>query len=196
MRKKYCNMSTNNNFYLKRRSVLAKKMQNHPIKEDDLKTIINAGIRVPDHGALNPWKIKVIQGQKLKIIDEDIILSEFKRENPNANNENLEIESKRLQRASVVLAVISTPVEHQKIPKWEMVLSSGAVCMNLLSCAQSLGYAAQWLTEWYAYNNKMLEYLGGRLDTDRISGFIYIGHKVEEPKERRRPDPEKVISYI
>ena len=196
MWKKYCNMSTNNNFYLKRRSVLAKKMQNHPIKEDDLKTIINAGIRVPDHGALNPWKIKVIQGQKLKIIDEDIILSEFKRENPNANNENLEIESKRLQRASVVLAVISTPVEHQKIPKWEMVLSSGAVCMNLLSCAQSLGYAAQWLTEWYAYNNKMLEYLGGRLDTDRISGFIYIGHKVEEPKERRRPDPEKVISYI
>ena len=189
-------MSTNNNFYLKRRSVLAKKMQNHPIKEDDLKTIISAGIRVPDHGALNPWKIKVIQGQKLKIIDEDIILSEFKRENPNANNENLEIESKRLQRASVVLAVISTPVEHQKIPNWEMVLSSGAVCMNLLSCAQSLGYAAQWLTEWYAYNNKMLEYLGGRLDTDRISGFIYIGHKVEEPKERRRPDPEKVISYI
>ena len=189
-------MSTNNNFYLKRRSVLAKKMQNHPIKEDDLKTIISAGIRVPDHGALNPWKIKVIQGQKLKIIDEDIILSEFKRENPNANNENLEIESKRLQRASVVLAVISTPVEHQKIPNWEMVLSSGAVCMNLLSCAQSLGYAAQWLTEWYSYNNKMLEYLGGRSGIDRISGFIYIGHKAEEPLERKRPDPEKVISYI
>ena len=26
------------NFYLKRRSVLAKKMRNHPIKEDDLQT--------------------------------------------------------------------------------------------------------------------------------------------------------------
>ena len=49
------------NFYLKRRSVLAKKMRNHPIKDDDLLTIINAGIRVPDHGALNPWKIKVIK---------------------------------------------------------------------------------------------------------------------------------------
>jgi hypothetical protein len=33
-----------------------------------------------------------------------------------------------------------------------MQLSSGAVCMNLLSSAQSMGYAAQWLTEWYAYN--------------------------------------------
>ena len=184
------------NFYLKRRSVLARKMQNHPIKDDDLQTIINAGIRVPDHGALNPWKIKVIQNEKLKAIDENIILAEFKRENPNASNESLEIESKRLQRASVVLAVLSTPVEHPKIPKWEMVLSSGAVCMNLLSCAQSLGYAAQWLTEWYAYNKKMLEYLEGRQGIDQISGFIYIGHKIDEPNERRRPDPQKVISYL
>ena len=184
------------NFYLKRRSVLARKMQNHPIKADDLKIIINAGIRVPDHGALNPWKIKVIQKEKLKTIDENIILAEFKRENPEASNESLEIESKRLQRASVVLAVLSTPVEHPKIPKWEMVLSSGAVCMNLLSCAQSLGYAAQWLTEWYAYNNKMLEYLEGRQGIDQISGFIYIGHKIEEPNERKRPDPHKVISYL
>ena len=189
-------MSISDNFYLKRRSVLAKKIQNHPINEDDLNIIINAGIRVPDHGALNPWKIKVIKDKKLKLIDEEIILSEFIKENPEASLESKLIESKRLQRASVVLAVLSTPVDHPRIPNWEMVLSSGAVCMNLLSCAQSLGYAAQWLTEWYSYNNKMLEYLGGRSGIDRISGFIYIGHKAEEPSERKRPDPKNVISYL
>ena len=189
-------MESNNNFFLKRRSVLAKKIQNHPISEDDLNIILNAGIRVPDHGALNPWKIKVIKGNKLKIVDEEVILSEFIKENPDASSESKLLESKRLQRASVVLAVLSTPVEHPRIPNWEMILSSGAVCMNLLSCAQSLGYAAQWLTEWYSYNNKMLEYLGGRSGIDRISGFIYIGHKAEEPLERKRPDPKKVISHL
>ena len=189
-------MGVGDNFYLKRRSVLAKKIQNHPINKDDLEIIINAGIRVPDHGALNPWKIKVITGDKLKLVDEEVILTEFNKENPGATPESKKIESKRLQRASVVLAVLSTPVEHPRIPDWEMILSSGAVCMNLLSCAQSLGYAAQWLTEWYSYNKKMLEYLGGRPGLDRISGFIYIGHKAEEPLERRRPDPKKVISYL
>ena len=184
------------NFFSKRRSVLAKKMMPNEIIQSDIDKILAAGIRVPDHGALNPWKIKVIIGEKLKRIDEDIILSEFKKQNPNANQTSLEIESKRLQRASVVFAVISTPVEHPKIPKWEMRLSSGAVCMNLLSCAQSLGYAAQWLTEWYAYNDRMLNYLGGRKDLDKISGFIYVGHKIEEPKERRRPNSSEVISYI
>ena len=183
-------------FYIKRRSVLARKMSSKTIPEEDLDKILSAGIRVPDHGALNPWKICVIKGNKLKQIDENIILSEFKKDNPNANEIQLETESKRFQRASVILAVLSVPVEHPKIPNWEMTLSSGAVCMNLLSCAQSLGYAAQWLTEWYAYNNKMLEYLGGRPEIDKISGFIYLGHKVEEPNERRRPDQKKVINYL
>ena len=189
-------MSVVDNFYHKRRSVLARKMLSDPINDEDLNTILNAGIRVPDHGALNPWKIIVINKEKQKIIDEQIILSEYKKENPEADEHHLQIEANRLQRGSVVLAVLSTPVEHPKIPNWEMVLSSGAVCMNILSCAQSLGYAAQWLTEWYAYNEKILEYLGGRPNIDKISGFIYIGHKIEEPNERRRPNPEKVISYL
>ena len=87
-------MSINENFYLKRRSVLARKMSSEPIKDENLKIILDAGIRVPDHGALNPWKIIVIKGEKLKLIDNKIILSEFKKENPNANQEQLDIESK------------------------------------------------------------------------------------------------------
>ena len=189
-------MSSKDNFFSKRRSVLARKMSNKEIPEDHLDLILKAGLRVPDHGALNPWKIKVIKGNSLKRIDEEVILKEFLKDNPNAEQSIIERESIRLQRASVVIAVISSPVEHQKIPEWEMRLSSGAVCMNLLSCAQSLNYAAQWLTEWYAYNENVLKYLGGDTKKDKIAGFIYIGHKKEEPSERKRPDPSKVITLI
>ena len=189
-------MTANSSFFAKRRSVQAKKVSSEKIPDHHISEILEAGIRVPDHGALNPWKIKVIIGDKLKQVDEQVILDEYKRLNPLAGEEFINIESTRLQRASVVFAVLSTPVDHPKIPKWEMGLSSGAVCMNLLSCAQSLGYAAQCLTELYAYNQKMLNYLGGREGIDRISGFIYVGHKKEEPNERRRPDPKKIITYI
>ena len=183
-------------FYSKRRSIMARKMSPEPIKEVDLNQIIQAGIRVPDHGALNPWKLVIIQGEKLATIDKEIILKEYVKKNPNSDKKFQEIESKRLQRAGAVIAVLSTPVDHPSIPLWEMQLSSGAVCMNLLSCAQSLGYAAQWLTEWYSYNDTMLVYLGGRVGTDKISGFIYIGHKIEEPNERKRPNPADVINYL
>ena len=69
------------NFFTQRRSVLAKKMSSKNIPDEDLNKILAAGIRVPDHGALNPWKISVIKGDKLKLIDENIILTEFKKEN-------------------------------------------------------------------------------------------------------------------
>jgi len=72
----------NDSFYSTRRSVLARKMSNKEIRKDDLNKILAAGIRVPDHGALNPWKIKVIVGEKLKLVDNEIILSEFKKNNP------------------------------------------------------------------------------------------------------------------
>ena len=69
------------------------------------------------------------------------------------------------------------PVSHPKIQLWDMELSAGAVCTTLLIASQSLGYAAQWLTEWYAYNKAMVIELGGNPDTDKIAGFIYIGNK-------------------
>ena len=189
-------MSIDNNFFSRRRSVMAKKMSSDPINKKDLNSILQAGIRVPDHGALSPWKLKVIQGKARKKIDEEVIFPQFLKKNPEPSEINKEIESRRLQRAGVVIVVLSKPVEHPNIPSWEMQLSSGAVCMNLLSCAQSMGYAAQWLTEWYSYDNEVLSYLGGRVGIDRVSGFIYIGHKVDEPNERKRPDPTAIISYI
>ncbi len=173
------------NFYLKRRSVLARKMSPQPTKDNDLNQIIQAGIRVPDHGALNPWKLVIIQGEQLGKIDKEVILNEYIKNHPNSDKNFQEIESKRLQRAGAVIAVLSTPVDHPSIPLWEMHLSSRAVCMNLLSCAQSLGYAAQWLTEWYSYNDKMLTYLGGRIGIDKISGFIYIDIKLRNLKSEK-----------
>ena len=163
---------------------------------DHLNEILDCGLRVPDHGALNPWKLNVIQGDARKRIGAQIFAKQYKLLNPDASNEDLLYEENRLERASIVIAVVCTPVNHPKIPAWEMELSSGAVCSNLLIAAQSLGYAAQWLTEWYSYNEEVLKEFGGDPKTDKIAGFIYIGNKQKEPVERRRPIKNKIINFI
>jgi nitroreductase len=66
----------------------------------------------------------------------------------------------------------------------------------LLYAAQSLDYAAQWLTEWYAYIDSLLQRLGGVPGKDRIAGFIYIGKKTSTPIERTRPEFNSVVSYL
>lgn len=183
-------------FLSTRRSVTAKTMQAGKVDADHLTQILQAGIRVPDHGALKPWKLVVISGEAREKLDREVIHAEFIAANPDASPEVEAIERGRLVRADVVIAVISSPVEHAKIVPWEMYLSAGAVCTTLLYAAQSFGYAAQWLTEWYAYNDRMLEALGGDVGNDQIAGFIYIGKKVKVPMERTRPDPAKVITYL
>ena len=183
-------------FLQNRRSITAKNMICNQVNEDDLDDILSCGIRVPDHGALNPWELIVINGNAKLRLGNDILAKEYHLNNPEASVDDINFERSRLCRASVVIAVLFKPVSHPKIPFWEMQLSSGAVCSNLLIAAQSLGYAAQWLTEWYAYNNSMIKELGGNPDTDKIAGFIYIGDKDKTPIERRRPSKEKVIRYI
>ena len=183
-------------FLQSRRSITAKNMICNQVNQDDLDDILSCGIRVPDHGALNPWELIVIKGDAKLRIGNDILAEEYQLDNPDASEDQINYERSRLCRASVVIAVLFKPVSHLKIPLWEMQLSSGAVCSNLLVAAQSLGYAAQWLTEWYAYNNSMIKELGGNPDTDKIAGFIYIGDKDKTPIERRRPSKEKVIRYI
>ena len=183
-------------FLTSRRSVTAKNMAPGQVSDADLDAILTAGLRVPDHGALKPWKLVVLQGDVRRALDEEVILAEFMRENPDAENKFIEIEKNRLQRAHTVIAVLSSPVEHPKIVAWEMALSAGAVCTTLLYAAQSMGYAAQWLTEWYAYNDAMLARLGGGVGHDRIAGFIYIGEKVKDPMERTRPDRDEVVRFL
>ena len=184
------------NFLQSRRSVTAKNMNSSFVADDDLNNILDCGIRVPDHGALTPWILTVIKDEARYRIGNKILAPEFKLNNPDASKEEIEYERNRFIRASVVIGVLSKPVSHSKIPLWEMELSAGAVCANLLIAAQSLGYAAQWLTEWYSYNKIMIKEIGGDPKTDKIAGFIYIGDKVKQPIERRRPLKEKVIKFI
>ena len=182
-------------FLSKRRSVTAKRMSEGNVLKEHLQLILNAGLRVPDHGGVKPWKISVIKGQSRKIFDEQVILKEFLKDNNNASQELIKMESSRFQRAHTVIAILSTPDLDHKIPEWEQVLSAGAVCTTILYAAQALGYAAQWVTEWYAYNKNIIKELGGDPEKDKIAGFIYIGSKNKDPKERTRPNKDDYVSY-
>ena len=184
------------NFFKTRRSTTAKTMIAGHVKEGDLNDILACGIRVPDHGALNPWSLTVIKDNARSRIGKEVLVPEFILNNPEATEEEIDFERNRFLRASAVIAVLFKPVSHPKIPLWEMELSTGAVCSNILVAAQSLGYAAQWLTEWYSYNNKMIKEVGGNPKIDKIAGFIYVGDKEKEPVERRRPKTENVINFL
>ena len=176
---------------LTRRSVVANLMRGPGPSDEDLRSILEAGMRVPDHGRLTPWRFLLIRGEARYALGA-VIAKAFRRDNPEVDDARVELERQRLARAPVVVAVISKVLKAHKIPEWEQVLSAGAACQNLLVAALSLGYAAQWLTEWYAYEPLVDEALG-LAGEDRVAGFVYIGN-AEAPGDRARPAFDEVVS--
>jgi len=105
------------------------------------------------------------------------------------------VEETRLSRAPVVVAVVSTAAPHFKIPEWEQVMSAGAVCLNLLMAANALGYASNWLTEWYAFDERAYPLLGVK-PGEKIAGFIHIGTAMVPPTERPRPELAEIVTWV
>ena len=176
-----------------RRSVLVRHMSGPGPSQDELNRIIEAGMRVPDHGKIGPWRIQIINKAGQAALG-DLCAELYKEEHgARANDKMVEFERERPGRAPVLLAVTSRIEVPHNIPELEQRLSGGALCMNILNAAHALGYGAQWLTEWPAFNDKVKKMLGHDPSVD-IIGFIYIGTPTQEPKPRNRPDIEAVVS--
>jgi len=161
---------------------------------DELDTLLTIAARVPDHGRLAPWRFIIIEGEARRRIGEAIAVA-FKADQPDADDARVESERNRLARAPLVVAVVSRARPHVKIPEWEQLKSAGAVCMNLVNAANALGYATSWLTEWYAFDRRVLDALGLAPD-ERIAGFVHIGRPAEPPVERQRPVLSDLVTRL
>ncbi len=176
-----------------RRSVSTKDMCEPGPTDEQIHTLLKAAHRVPDHGKIGPWRFIVFQGDAREKFG--CKLAElYKQLNPDASDKLVDFQKHALMRAPVVIAVISTAAPHPKIPEWEQVLSAGAACQNLLMAAHALGFGAQWLTEWYSYEEQVKPLLN-LASEHRVAGFFYIGSYKEKPEERVRPDLRERISY-
>ena len=56
----------------------------------------------------------------------------------------------------------------------------------MLLAATALGYGAQWLTEWYAFDEKVNEVLG-LAGNEKVAGYLYFGSESVAKDERPRP---------
>ncbi|HTQ14964.1 MAG TPA: nitroreductase [Rhizomicrobium sp.] len=177
---------------LSRRSASAKTMTEPGPNREELGSILAAGARVPDHGKLAPWRFIVFEGEGRARMGA-LLAGVLAASEPDASEVRLEIERQRFLRAPVVVGVVSRVVENLKAPEWEQVLSAGAACQNMLIAAHSLGYVGNWITEWCAFDRKVLDRLGLAAN-ERIAGYLYFGTSSVELEERARPVLESLVT--
>lgn len=154
-----------------------------------LKTLLRLGARVPDHGKLFPWRFIVLEDEAKAAYADRIAPLAADQPDPDKARAVLA----KLRNPPVTVAVVARPPSDRK-PAWEQELSAGAVCTILLIAADAMGYAAAWITDWYAYDLRATAALGLE-PGERIAGFLHLGTLAEPPLERVRPDVEAITQY-
>ena len=177
---------------LSRRSGSAKSMTGPGPSPAELRRILSAGARVPDHGKLAPWRFILFEGEGRTRMGE-LLAESVRKSDPEASSERIALECNRFLRAPVVIGVVSRVREGIPIPEWEQTMSAGASCMAMVIAAHALGYVANWITEWGAYDPNVLSGLGLQ-QGERIAGYIYIGKAAVPLEERARPDLDSLIT--
>ncbi len=179
-------------FLLSRRSKPIAELKEPAPSDAEIRTMLTAASRVPDHGRLAPWRFILYRGDARHRIGEALLALAERREGPLPEHRRQQ-ELTRFSRAPLVVGVVSVPRDHPKVPHWEMFLSGGAAAMNLLLAAGALGYGANWISNWYADDEEGKRILG-IAPQERVVGFVHIGTFDGEMPERARPELSDIVS--
>lgn len=156
-----------------------------------LHALLEASIRVPDHGKLVPFRLLQMDGEAKLCFGEK--LAEIAvRKKPEISESKREKERLRYSFAPLVIVVIACIDPHSKVPAIEQKLSAGCVAHNILLGAYALGFGAQWLTGWAAYDADAASLLGLKAD-EAVIGFIHVGTAQIDIPDRDRPALSDVL---
>jgi nitroreductase len=177
---------------LTRRSGVSKAMTQPGPGPDALERILMAGIQVPDHRRLSPWRIQIVDEEGQPVLAQLLGRAYF-AQYPDASSEAVEAEARRACRSPLLLVVSSRLQDDGRTPPIEQLMSCGAMCQNLLNAAHASGFVAQWLTGWPAYDLTVKSAFGVGVD-DHIVGWIHIGSARGELAPRQRASVSDVVS--
>ncbi|OWV83984.1 NAD(P)H nitroreductase [Rhizobium sp. N122] len=177
-----------------RRSIPAFQMCEPGPEKAEIEEILRLASRVPDHGKIAPWRFIVYRGDQRARLGEELLTLALQTK-PELSEEMIQVERARFTRAPVVVAVVSKAGPHIKIPEWEQLMSAGALCLNVILAANASGYVANWLTEWFAYDERAYPLLGVE-PGEKVAGFIHIGSTTFPAIERPRPELADTVTWV
>jgi nitroreductase len=174
-------------FLATRRSTSALTLVEPAPSAAELDILLRLATRVPDHGKLTPWRFVVLEGEAKARFAARLEALALDR-----GDQTAAAKLGKLKVPPLAVAVISAP-KPANIPEWEQLLSAGAVGATLLYATLAMGYGANWITDWYAYDAQAKAILGLSGD-EQVAGFLLMGTPREPALERERPDLATLVS--
>lgn len=180
-------------FLQTRRSRPAKTLQAPAPTREELRPLLEAAARTPDHGKLEPWRFIVIEKAAMQRL---ATAAEMRGAAMGLDAESIAKGRAQFDQGHLAVAVIESPKPSEKIPPVEQTYSTGAVCLALLNAALAAGWGANWLSGWPSHNRGFMTEALGLAPQERIAGFIHIATETSAPPDRPRPDVDSITEWV
>lgn len=174
---------------LKRVSV--QRLKDPAPSAEQLDLMLRAAIRAPDHGQLNPWRFLTIKGAEREQLGQ-LFVEGLLSTTPGASEEQIARTRELPLRAPMLLVVIATITEHNKIPAHEQLLAAGCAAHGVLLAAHALGVGAVWRTGAVAENTVIEQGLGLQ-DNEKIVAYMYLGTPINSLRNPPYVDPAPLV---
>ncbi|ABV37354.1 nitroreductase [Shewanella sediminis HAW-EB3] len=160
--------------------------------ETQLKNILDAAVRVPDHGGLTPWEFIIAQGEGLSRLGEAFLNAVIKK----GGDETLQGKVKGMPlRAPMVIVVVAKPKPHPKVPEFEQLLAAGCATMAMQQAAFAQGLGGIWRTGDMAFDKHLHQALGLE-GSDQIVGFLYLGTPALKAPIKAKREGAHFVRYL
>lgn len=157
---------------------------------NELDTIVNAGLRAPDHGHLTPWHMFIIEGQGLEKLSQL-----YASASPADDVDKVKRAASLPFRAPLIIAVIAKIQTHPKVPATEQLLSAGCAVHAMQMAAFALGYGAIWRSGELCHAD-IVKKAFNCSQLDEIVGFLYIGTPEGALPKIPEIDSKQYITYF
>ncbi|MBN3860291.1 nitroreductase [Neisseriaceae bacterium PsAf] len=164
-----------------------------PVPEGEiLETILAAGLKVPDHGQLNPYRFTVIRQNRMSDLKE-VLLSAV---------EELDLLPNKISKAQqicsespMIIVVTAVMGNNSSIPDWEKMITAGCAAYAIQLAAKTFGFDSFWFTGVWTESKAVHKALGLEIQ-DKIIGFIKIGTKINEDRECENQPLSNFVNYF
>ena len=161
---------------------------------DQVRQLLAAAIRAPDHGMLRPWRFLVLEGEERERLG-DIMEWRLLKRQPDADQGARDNIRGKALRAPVIIVAVAEVTENHKVPVWEQVLAVGAAVQNIMIAAHAMDLGAMWRTGDLA-NDESVKARLGFADKDQVVGFVYLGTPAAPSKSLPDETPDVFLREL
>jgi nitroreductase len=177
---------------LARRSVSPKRLGAPAPSAAELRAMLQAALRAPDHGGLHPWRVLEFAPATREALA-GVFEAEKRRRDPLASPSDIDKARAHATQPPLLLGFVVCLHERSAVPLREQWLAAGAALANLLNAAHQLGYGASILSGERCFDAGLLAELGVQAN-EALAGFVSIGSVLQMPPAAKPVAPEAVWS--